>query len=589
MAGEDLVISKAYFEDPCNCLSFEKVQNEAFTLFKDKVFSGGFKRSTYWLRLAIAPSNQEVVLRIRPSYTDEVELFDPADNILGKKTGEEYPWNDSDVKSLGLNFKIPESTKQRDIYLRVKSEHSYLLSVEAYQAQTFFDLDSAESFVFEGYVIFLGLLFMWLLVSWLAHKEKVLGYFVTHQWIAFIHGFMLLGFGRMLLSRYISPIVLNELTYWLILIYINWAIVCHKNLLMEYGLKTPCRYITNFLLSAGLIAIVFKLFGDTHIALVIGAGIILSFSVCFLLFSWFGLSASNKEAHLYPLPIKVLRAYYTFIFIIWFFTQITLIKFINFGSFAIYSIYAYSFINSLLLFGLLKYRERMTLKQEWQRANQSEMKAEQEQIRRKEQGKLMAMLTHEIKTPLQVLKLVVDEGLSDKDLTDSANQAVRNIDSIINRCLALDRVDADLIQIHPSEFVIGELIDRVAMDLSVTTLLKQGDINSLITTDRDLLYVIIKNLLENAVKYSAKDSSIIVEVHQMQGQWSIAVINLIGTLGAPDEKQVFEKYYRNQQATRISGSGLGLFLVKSLVGLLGGKVQYSTNTSTVQFTVWLPR
>ena len=59
-------------------------------------------------------------------------------------------------------------------------------------------------------------------------------------------------------------------------------------------------------------------------------------------------------------------------------------------------------------------------------------------------------------------------------------------------------------------------------------------------------------------------------------------------MGSPDPEHVFEKYYRNTSATKISGSGLGLFLVKELVSALHGDVTYSINNELIKFTVWIP-
>jgi len=66
------------------------------------------------------------------------------------------------------------------------------------------------------------------------------------------------------------------------------------------------------------------------------------------------------------------------------------------------------------------------------------------------------------------------------------------------------------------------------------------------------------------------------------------VSNSIGALGVPDADQVFKKYYRNTQATKVAGSGLGLFLVHELLGVMGGKVMYVSENDKVLFSVWIP-
>lgn len=79
----------------------------------------------------------------------------------------------------------------------------------------------------------------------------------------------------------------------------------------------------------------------------------------------------------------------------------------------------------------MQYRARWLLKHEVARATTLKAEATQERQRREEQSMLMAMLSHEIKTPLSVLKLVVDEKVAGSDLEGHANRAVSNIDFIV--------------------------------------------------------------------------------------------------------------------------------------------------------------
>jgi signal transduction histidine kinase len=66
------------------------------------------------------------------------------------------------------------------------------------------------------------------------------------------------------------------------------------------------------------------------------------------------------------------------------------------------------------------------------------------------------------------------------------------------------------------------------------------------------------------------------------------VENAVGSAGFPEANKVFDKYYRSASAKRQSGSGLGLFLVKSLLKLMRGEVVYTPLNERVRFEVWLP-
>ena len=68
----------------------------------------------------------------------------------------------------------------------------------------------------------------------------------------------------------------------------------------------------------------------------------------------------------------------------------------------------------------------------------------------------------------------------------------------------------------------------------------------------------------------------------------LAITNAVGMMGAPDPDRVFKKYYRNPSATRLSGSGLGLFLVHELIGVPGGSIECQPRDEQVTFTLWIP-
>ncbi len=107
-----------------------------------------------------------------------------------------------------------------------------------------------------------------------------------------------------------------------------------------------------------------------------------------------------------------------------------------------------------------------------------------------------------------------------------------------------------------------------------------------------MLSIVLGNLLDNACKYGAPQGRVQVSLQftrkQDQSGWLWQVANQAGSTGLPDAAQLFEKYYRSPQARRVSGSGLGLFLVKGLLDLLQGTISYTAQAGHPVFTVWVP-
>ena len=100
--------------------------------------------------------------------------------------------------------------------------------------------------------------------------------------------------------------------------------------------------------------------------------------------------------------------------------------------------------------------------------------------------------------------------------------------------------------------------------------------------------MIVFNLLENALKYSPEDSAVNISLINSPDEIRFSVENQVGSAGFPSPDQVFEKYYRSALARQRTGSGLGLYLVKSLVSLLGGHVDYATSEGLIRFSVNVP-
>jgi len=221
--------------------------------------------------------------------------------------------------------------------------------------------------------------------------------------------------------------------------------------------------------------------------------------------------------------------------------------------------------------------------------------------RRDEQDRFMAMLSHELKTPLSVLRMTLGlqaepGGHISANARGHAQQAVHDMDAIIERCLQVDRLQQHqwLEQrqtCQPAE-LLAELQTASAQPQRVVI---HAAHLPRVMTDIQLLQVALGNLIDNALKYAASGSLVQVNActsaHRGQGgQGGIlfSVVNTPGPAGLPDASQVFQKYYRSPGAHSKTGSGLGLYLVHHIARRLGGWVRYVPGTHQVQFEFWLP-
>jgi signal transduction histidine kinase len=205
------------------------------------------------------------------------------------------------------------------------------------------------------------------------------------------------------------------------------------------------------------------------------------------------------------------------------------------------------------------------------------------------------MLTHELKTPLSVIRMRLGTAEPTPRMQSHATQAVNDINAIVERCAMASQLDQagepPQLESCDVEALWREAIDqqgagdRVQFRSNLT-----GNAN-MVSSEPLLLRTIINNLLDNAIKYAPANSPIDVELSVglqfNRAGVSMVIRNALTSSDEIDESRVFERYYRAPGAQRNSGSGLGLFIVKNLIERVGGSVRFRSDRQSVTFEVWL--
>ena len=214
--------------------------------------------------------------------------------------------------------------------------------------------------------------------------------------------------------------------------------------------------------------------------------------------------------------------------------------------------------------------------------------------RRNEQDNFMSMLSHELKTPLSVLRIALEQPTLSDSTRLYAQKSVRDLDAVIYRCLQVDRLHQKSLNVNIQFCQVCELLDDLKESTASPQRLQIDAAVDLpaIYTDPQLLSMVLNNLMDNALKYAKSGSQVDIGVHPYSHHGRagilVSVSNVPGAAGMPDPRQVFKKYYRSSGAHSQTGSGLGLYLVRNVVRLLGGWVRYKPTDGIVQFEIWLP-
>jgi two-component system sensor histidine kinase SenX3 len=233
------------------------------------------------------------------------------------------------------------------------------------------------------------------------------------------------------------------------------------------------------------------------------------------------------------------------------------------------------------------------------------------EIRRNEQhDAFINAVTHELKTPLASIRLYL-ETLKKRDIEENKRQEFYDVmlaDSdrllkTVEQVLRAGQSGQHKRKLNFRKVDIGQLarecvdLTRVRHNLSFDTLTFSEAINGerpQVKADADELRAAITNLLDNAVKYSVKDVHVSVEVAAL-GEKKVAVRIKDRGIGIPAAqlKRIFRRFYRvpGRVMVRIKGTGLGLFIVRSVVENHGGKVFAESEGPGhgSKFTIELPR
>jgi two-component system phosphate regulon sensor histidine kinase PhoR len=224
-------------------------------------------------------------------------------------------------------------------------------------------------------------------------------------------------------------------------------------------------------------------------------------------------------------------------------------------------------------------------------------------------ARFMAGVTHELKTPLSIIKLHTNNLAAYHDRLPEAKRnqllisirgQVNLLEQLIGDILELARFDASMNKIEPESTDILQIADQVITEVRPLAKEKGLTLNwdtptsqLIIQGDPNKLDWLIGNLVDNAIKYTPAPGSIEVKVtsEQYNGQ-AQAVVQVSDTgIGIPPEEQtrIFERFYRVDPSHTIPGTGLGLSIVKEIVTAHDGQVSVRCPPEGGSiFTVTLP-
>ncbi|HEU5100971.1 MAG TPA: ATP-binding protein [Roseiflexaceae bacterium] len=218
----------------------------------------------------------------------------------------------------------------------------------------------------------------------------------------------------------------------------------------------------------------------------------------------------------------------------------------------------------------------------------------------------LSTAAHELKTPLTVLlgnvqllqRRLTQAAVPERDerLLQTIGEQAARLNRLIAVMLDLSRLQSDQLTITRAPLDIVALVRRVADDVRPTLILHTltcclPDTPVLIEGDELRLEQVLQNLLSNAVKYSPNGGPISVQIERRGGAVRVSVADQGIGIPQANLSRLFQRFYRadNVDQRQISGMGIGLYVVRAIVELHGGRVDVvSPETGGSIFTISLP-
>ena len=216
----------------------------------------------------------------------------------------------------------------------------------------------------------------------------------------------------------------------------------------------------------------------------------------------------------------------------------------------------------------------------------------------------MGNIAHELRTPMTSIKGFID-GMLDGTIPDDMRQHYLGLVSrevglltrLIQNMLDVSKLDSGEDQVNAQTYDIWDSITSVAFSAEQRIEEHKIDIQGLggkrtnVYADQDLVYQVIYNILDNAIKFTPDEGYIRFGVSKAGGFVTVSIRNSGEGIAAEALPFVFDRFYKEDRSRGLNtkGSGLGLHICKVLVNLSGGKLWVESEEGQwCQFNFTLP-
>jgi signal transduction histidine kinase len=208
-------------------------------------------------------------------------------------------------------------------------------------------------------------------------------------------------------------------------------------------------------------------------------------------------------------------------------------------------------------------------------------------------SEFVGIVSHQLRTPLSALKwalglLIKEEALSEeqrKEYLEIVKSSNNRMIKLVNDLLDISRIERGKIDIKPQKFSLAKLAQESVSDLELAA--RKNNVKIELKNDENLpdvwadpsrIRLVLQNLLDNAVKYSNDNGRVEVKIGREGDNLRCEIIDNGVGISVSQQSQVFQKFFRsdNIKKNQVEGTGLGLFIVKAIIEMSKGKVDFES-------------
>ncbi len=602
-----------HYDDPSGKLMLADILEQkhaiGFTPLKGNL-NDGYSHKAVWLRFTMRRTSSfpaNFWLRLYPPDIDNITVCvqsgdDPAQASSYRQIqiGDHIPVAERPI--MNTDFLIPlllPEERPVTVYLRVQSSSSLTLAGSLHSPNDMIRQTNSNTLLQGGYFTITIVIALLNLIFFLRIGDKLFLYFTLYVCSLFINYLSISGIFSIIL-----PGIAHLISDYPAILGKGGGILLFSFFLKRLFAKelTPLvrRYLDFTALVGGLTILAYPLGFYTEMAPITS----MSVFPLFFLITWTSYKAVKKEisgSMLFFVAFGISN-------LIYFLHFLKLIGWVSLEGWNINNVHVASLFNMILmtlaLIEHLRESEKLAvsaLRESDMRGLWLSIKLEIERMSTQRQKRFLTMISHEYRTPLAIIRSSLDIMELQKSDQFPGNLAeLEKIKRAVKRLVEMMDLSLHKSRLSDSEenegkrrtlvepLIVSELAEiRILWpkrSLTYTSSLNSHEI----LVEPHYFHIALFNIVDNALKYSPPDSPVEVDCHEESDFVIIRVHNRCDGIIKNEHEQLFNKYKRGSNSNNTAGSGIGLWLVRSIIEQYNGHVTLESDDHSVTVTLRLP-